>query len=679
MRAQRSKAEPAIVFALVLLGLLLRASAQTENGIEHFDEGIYASSVWYDHAFEVPYPSRDFYAPPFLSTLISVLSLLPGAARVAPFLPSIFCGFLSTVAIWWIARSWFGRSAGLFAATIVSMSDFHILYSRMAMTDVPAMLLILVSLGMGVAGIDRRCPGRMVGAGILAGLAWWMKYTGWLPAAILVTATSVWWIWRGRRQISFIRTASLLGLMVAAMFLTFGPWLWHLQSVGGYAAVSANHSGYIRGLSAWSDGLASQLASQFWLDGFPGCLSVGLGMLIAGAHRWMQARSTWNESPDSSVSGNDAQEQSRSLPEPRLHVFPPPSVLARFVAASLAMTAIALAIWTPLLLTCIALGGMSGVILWPGLQRMYERARTQDLSPRHEDSVPLTQTDLDCAATVDPLLAACVVTVWFVAMLLVTPFYAPYPRLFLPLLTSIWLGAAGGVGWWIESNLSVARRREDMPHNTGMLNNLVRRAMLVLISFSVTLAIIAGREIGSTPIWHNRRSLENAAQEVAAMCFGDATGTSPQIDLVPSGTVIRPRDITLLTPDVLLEDSNRLASVGDDQLRNQRMVIYAYGEPALLYHLNQLGLVVSPVAQLNLASPKSDADSEIPSYLIVGPHAKRSDGFWEEWMARQHQFRWLGDVPWAPSEVVLLNLYDVKWLQMHPESFVQSLEVYRIR
>ena len=119
MVKRSNQSELAIVCALFLLGVALRNAAPERMEVEHFDEGVYASVLWHDAVVGSPYPARQLYAPPLLSTLIEAFALIPGCARMAPFLPSLLAGALTTLILWRLVRSWFGSAAGLFVAAIV--------------------------------------------------------------------------------------------------------------------------------------------------------------------------------------------------------------------------------------------------------------------------------------------------------------------------------------------------------------------------------------------------------------------------------------------------------------------------------------------------------------------------------------------------------------------------------
>lgn len=639
MMSREARTEAALIAAVFVLGLALRLVSLSRQAVEHFDEGIYSSVLWYDAAFGTEYPQRHLYAPPLLGELIRLADLVPGLRGSAPFLPAVIAGSASVLVLWWLVRSWFGRSAGLFVACIVACSDFHILYSQMALTDVPALCFICGSAALGVSGVHFRSGWRMSAAGIVCGIAWWTKYTGWLPLAIVWSGTIFWWVWRGRREIRLDRLLRLLLIMGLAALTVWAPWLWQLRGHGGYGAVAANHASYLGGWTAWQRNLSLHLAMQFLLSGMAGSLSVGLGMLVAGCDRWITAKgSTWNQSGSASATRQGFESGG----------FPPRPLLLRYLTAAAAMFLIALSVWPPLLLCCLGIGGVSGIVLWPVLQRQFRRRQTQDVSPPEPGAWPFTGADLVCAPRIDPTLGVSVVITWFVGMMVTTPLYHPYPRLFLPLLASIWVASAAGVGWWIESCLSVARRpKPDWQSNR--LNSAARFLVGIMLLTAVAFSSYTATDVLETPIFQDRRSLVTAAGEIARKCVG-------------SIRTVAPEQLPPMTPD---------------DLRSERLVVYGFGEPALLYQLNRLGVAVAPVSHLNLTS-NEERSARVAEFLVVGPYARRTSNFWEDFLSHTGQFEFVGEVPYRPGAIVLLNLFSPRWLRDHPEARTQSLELYRI-
>ena len=671
MKSRPLLMESVFVTGFAVLGLLLRTWHLNHEAVEHFDEGIYASVLWHDATLGTPSPAREFYAPPLLSGLIELVSCVRGLARIAPFLPAILLGSLTTLAMWWLGRAWFGRAAGIFLSALVAMSDFHIIYSRMALTDVPCLLWIVVSVYLGTLAVQRQSFRTAVAAGFVCGLAWWTKYTGWLPLAIVISGTILWWIWLGRKSFGLIRTSAILLTMTSSAAVSFSPWWWQLQEVGGYAAVSANHMGYLHGWSDWTDRQATHWTIQLGQDGISGRLSLALGLIAAGVYRFRAAESS---------TGNRADRQSGSS-------FPPLRLLVRFLVASLALTVLAVRIKTPLMLTCIALGGFGGMYLWPVLRRSWVRREVGDLSPFSEHSLRLSPGDLESAPTIDPALGLCTTLTWFAGMLIVTPLYHPYSRLFFPLLASIWLAAAGGVSWWLESNISVARRETTNPAGSarGSWGQHLVTSMLVAATVSSFLKFdenkeidhVSMQEITASSLGMDRTSIVDAAAAIADLAVRSARGeiSTPHEPLPERGRTIRPDDVAQAA---MAEQQAVPIRLTPENRKRERLIMYAFGEPALLFHLNQAGIAAFPVSHLSLRGP-DETPPTVPTFIVIGPHAKRTSGFWEQWMSRTKHFEFVADVPYLSGQVTLLDLFTPGWLEQHPESEVQKLELHRVR
>lgn len=661
MKSLVLRQELILVAILLIVSCCLRWWHLDREAIDHFDEGVYSSVLWYDEQTGQSYPAREFYAPPALPFCIWLSSWIPGLSDQAPLIPALVFGSLTPLVFWLTARRWFGVPAGLFALSVCGLSEFHILYSRMAMTDVPALFWIVLSVSLGVEAVSSGCVKLAAASGICCGIAWWFKYTGWLPIAILTSGSCVWWLWVGRKATSVVQVVKSLAIISATAIAVFAPWLWQLQSVGGYSAISQHHSGFMSGWKGWSQHLGEQFACQFWLDGFFGAMSLGLGMLTAGLVRWRASLgSTWNmDKPGVEGKGNATADV---------------LLLLRFVGAAVGLWIVTLRIWTPLMLCCLAAGGGSGVVLWPVLQRLWQRARLGDTSPTSENGRSMTEADLQIAPAVDPAFGFCITACWFAGMLLTTPLYHPYSRLFFPFLASVWLASAAGVGWWLESNVSVARRDPaDLPKRSWA-NTLVN-AMLAAAVFSSflqvnqdeELEVISIRDLVHSSLYAPRTSIRDAATSIANVVASNAEGQwVPNLPTVTGDTIfpanVKPSEFPDVAP-MTLEQRSRI-----------KAVVYVYGEPSLLFHLNRNGILARPVASLDV--PPHDG---VPTYLIFGPNAKHNAGFWDALSAQETRMSWLVDVPWRPGEISLLDLFSTRWLRLHEDATTQDFELYRIR
>ena len=91
--------------------------ALSHTAVEHFDEGVYASNVYFGPP-EFAYPRREMYAPPLLPSLIEVGMLAGLPPNVAALLPGFLAGCGTMAALWWFGRSWLGPNVGLATATL---------------------------------------------------------------------------------------------------------------------------------------------------------------------------------------------------------------------------------------------------------------------------------------------------------------------------------------------------------------------------------------------------------------------------------------------------------------------------------------------------------------------------------------------------------------------------------
>lgn len=629
MKQRLSRPELVLIAGAVALGCLLRWSQLDQLAVEHFDEGVYSSPLWYFSGSDDVYPSRHLYAPPALPQMIGAAGAFASQDR-APFLPSLLTGTLTIIFVWGFTRAGFGLASGLVAVMLVALSDFHILFSRMALTDVPVLMWIVLAVWIGTAGIDRRCAKTMALAGLVCGVAWWTKYSGWLPLAIVSSGSAFWWLTSGHRECRLVSLIALNAVMAIVACLLWSPWLWSLQDVGGYAAVRANHSGYVTGWDSWQDNLTAQIIWYAITDSWLSTLAVGMGVTFAGCHRWFEARrSTWNLSAPHGTGVA-------------------PGLLGRYLAAAVVLCLATLTVGSFGVLAALAAGGVTGLFLWPV---MSSAVRSDDRDDPNEDpGTPATTTqdptDMRAAASMNPRLSASIVLAWLAGLLLMTPTYTPYPRLFLPLLAVVWIAASAGIGWWIEACLGVARRRTHSGIHVKLTSLQMLLGGMVLASVALATWSLRSSDVRRSIIHDSRLSLKEAAQSVAAICREAAN--------VPEGS-----------------------PSADDP--TPQLIVYGFGEPAVLCHLTAEGILATPVQDVMFPAAVAHGEA-LPTFLVFGPNAVRTPGFLYDWVDGEARFEHLADVEYTPSPVVLFNLYDSNWLLQHSaEEQQQRLEVYRLK
>ncbi len=288
-----SRNETLIALVLFVIGVAVRVAFPSAMAVEHFDEGVYASNLWCpDNGFQ--YPDRHLYAPSLLPALIEWSLMLFGPTRWAPMVPSLVFGSLTVPLIWWVGRSWFGPAAGLSAAALAAMSDYHILFSRSALTDVTLGFWLLLAVYFFESAFRTLNPARAVIAGVVTGLAWWTKYNGWLPLAISLSGLLAWSLFSSREERQFRRRLMLWGIAAVTALAVWSPFWWSLPH--GYSQVAANHRQYVVGFGGWCDGFIRHTQTQCYvIRGQTGCAVIVALFVILSLRPGAKESRVWIE------------------------------------------------------------------------------------------------------------------------------------------------------------------------------------------------------------------------------------------------------------------------------------------------------------------------------------------------------------------------------------------------
>jgi 4-amino-4-deoxy-L-arabinose transferase-like glycosyltransferase len=476
-----------MVVLIFLTGVGLRVSWPSRLAVEHFDEGVYASNVFFSgEPGDDRYPDQHLFAPPLFPALIEFAMLVSGPSNIAALAVSIVAGSLTIPLVWWVARRWFGVAAGLASATLVALNDVHIFFSRAALTDVLLCFWLVAAVYLLWEGLTGHSRLALIAAGVSTGLAWWTKYIGWLPLAIGLAGLVPWRLFGGAvavrpmpRLAPNLRPLAVAlaewALVAGLAFLTWSPFLWSLQAKGGYTAVDRNHRGYLVGFSGWLNSLSEQAAKLGALDGWLS-IHAPLVAIVVGLcfQRFSTRRSTWNL-----LSEN----------RPALIILPVTLGLTAVAGSSLVM----------------GLGAAAGVI-W-----ILARLMGADQSKANAESVRLAGW----------LLAA-----WYVGLLLTTPLYTPYPRLALPWLAGSWLGGGLLIGLVVgranntsSLRLDASGSPDDASASRGPVSALPATqssaaTMLLLAVFVVCAGVEWLIPRSGVPGWEPRNGLADATPAV---------------------------------------------------------------------------------------------------------------------------------------------------------------------
>jgi 4-amino-4-deoxy-L-arabinose transferase-like glycosyltransferase len=269
--------ESLVVIALTMVGAVFRFWSLGQIGLVHFDEGIYAIAglwVFSPHGLAGLDPSLVAYAPPGFPFLVGLSYLFFGVADVAAVLVSIVTGTLTIPAVGWVARRTFGCGAGAAAAALIALSGSHIAFSRMALVDASFLLFWVLAIGQGQRFLERPTPMRAVSLGLAVGIAQLFKYNGWVSGMIVVMCAGLWLLFHPVDRKSKRTIATWGWGVVAALVAAMVYWPW-FQFV-------ESHGGY-------SALLAHQRSYLRGLSAWPGHWSVQLDQAAAlsGGAVWL--------------------------------------------------------------------------------------------------------------------------------------------------------------------------------------------------------------------------------------------------------------------------------------------------------------------------------------------------------------------------------------------------------
>ncbi len=449
-----------VILGIVLLAAGLRFCLPSYLAVEHFDEGVYASNIFFGDRPGGVYPEQHLYAPPMLPALIEWGFVFLGPSNAAAMWPSQLAGTVTVILLWWLGRSWSGSVAGLTAAALCAASEVHILLSRSALTDALLGMWWLAALLALRRACDSGRWSHSLLAGYLVGMAWYTKYNGWMPLAITIAAviargTFCRGIWPQTRRA--LKSCLIAGV---AAFIVWSPWLWALQSKGGYTSVMANHRQYVAGISGWLPSLARQseqltaLAGRLSLVALLGSYVV---IYLLAAHRMKS-----NPVPTAAESPSD------SLDPELGHL-----VLFRVLTQMLGSAWMVWGLLSPVA-GFIILTIQSLMVWW--------------CFPRQ----PFGATQLRSRDDLGHWL----LLAWFCSLLVVTPLYHPYFRLTLPWLLAAMLGL--GLAFQLAWNST-----SSVPSAVMLNQRSARHAKRNVIALVIMAALVGGR-----PVWSGRFRME---------------------------------------------------------------------------------------------------------------------------------------------------------------------------
>lgn len=150
-----------------------------------------------------------------LDSWMDVFGQNPAAVRLL----NVILGVLTVLAVYWLARDWFGEQAALAAALSVAVAPFHVQYSQEARMYALLALLLVLATWVYWRAYNGGQIGYWLGFGLLAGAS---MYTQQLAAMYLIALGTLPLLARDWRRQVYTGLAALLAVIV------YLPWLVNL-------------------------------------------------------------------------------------------------------------------------------------------------------------------------------------------------------------------------------------------------------------------------------------------------------------------------------------------------------------------------------------------------------------------------------------------------------------------
>ncbi len=219
----------------------------------------------------------------------------------------------------------------------------------------------------------------------------------------------------------------------------------------------------------------------------------------------------------------------------------------------------------------------------------------------------------------DELLSCCLLSAWFCGLLIATPMYHPYARLWVP--------------WMIATALLIS---SIMPGRATTLRAPVLKFFcwsLTGTAISCSILIIAG-------------------------------------GLIPWSRALTP--VTFERRDGMLLAAHRVIAIANDR---DNLFIVGASDPAIWYHLVKHQRVAIVTTSLDVISERSTQ----PRYVVLGPHSQMDSGLRRAFHDAEARLELVEEILIPVSSVTLLDLYSARSLAANPQLRTQSVRLFRVK
>lgn len=206
---------PAAVLALLVLAVAINPVGFTGagNDDQHY---LTAARCWVAAGGPCLPESHWWSRWPVVAPLAALTGLL-GESRATVGLAPLFYWAAALVALWFVARRWFGRDAAWIAVLLMGLTPVFTAAALQPTADNPELAFQLTALAAATLAFDRQSRGWAIAGGFLAGLALQVRDT----SVLFLGASALAWLVLDprRRRVLLWAIPGLLGTVAAEMIV----------------------------------------------------------------------------------------------------------------------------------------------------------------------------------------------------------------------------------------------------------------------------------------------------------------------------------------------------------------------------------------------------------------------------------------------------------------------------
>ncbi len=168
------------------LAALVRFWNLSGLGLTHFDEGSYVMAAkWLATLGEEGWIYQAGHSPGLFPTVVGLFFWLFGISDSSAIAASVVSGSLTVGFLCFLGSYWLGPRVGVVSALFLATCEYHVIYSRLALTDATFTLLFWAALASLFHATRVGSRGWFLLGGAFTGLCWNTKYHGFFPLLVI--------------------------------------------------------------------------------------------------------------------------------------------------------------------------------------------------------------------------------------------------------------------------------------------------------------------------------------------------------------------------------------------------------------------------------------------------------------------------------------------------------------